>query len=392
MFDWHEELDDLRTHSLEWLRAARTEAVREERRWHLRRLAITRVLDERGALTDAVAAEDGVRIRDVHEAVEVARALDGLPCVAAAGGDGLLSAEQLTAATRLADPTTDAEWATRASRCTPVDLNRMVRAQRTPTVDESRRRFDARELRTWWDESTGMLRGRFALADLQGAAFENVIDQLVERQRPRRGEPWERRERRAADALAALVERAQGATDTIAEGVRPKVVVHVPPSGPAEVAGGVMLADETLEQLRANCVIEAVVVDDRGAPIGMARAVRALSPRRSRAVLTRDGACRFPGCGARTGLEVHHLVPRSAGGSDELGNLAAVCAPHHRRLVPHGRLRLVGNPNRPDGLELVEAVAESRPQDRRTRHRPHSGSVRRRSGAAGPAPPGGARR
>ena len=386
MFDWHEELDELRTHSLESLRAARTEAVREERRWHLRRLAITRVLDERGALTDAVAAEDGVRVRDVHEAIEVARALDDLPRVAAAGGDGLLSAEQLTAATRLADAATDAEWAERAPRCTPVDLQRMVRAQRTPTAEESRRRFEARELRTWWDEATGMLRGRFALPDLQGAAFESVIDQLVERQRPRRGEPWERRERRAADALMALVERAQGATDTIAEGVRPKVVVHLPASGPAEVAGGVMLADETLEQLRANCVIEAVVVDDHGSPVGMARATHALSPRRTRAVLTRDGACRFPGCGSRTGLEVHHLVPRSAGGTDEIGNLAAVCAPHHRRLVPHGRLRLVGNPNRPDGLELVEADGRSRsPRHRARTDHPQQ----RRSTRTGPAPPSG---
>ncbi|MEI8001882.1 MAG: HNH endonuclease [Actinomycetes bacterium] len=386
MFDWQEELDELRIHSLEWLREARSEAVREERRWHLRRLAITRVLDERGALTDAVAAEDGVRIRDVHEAVEVARALDDLPCVAAAGGDGLLSAEQLTAATRLADATTDAEWAARAPRCTPVDLQRMVRAQRTPTADESRRRFEARELRTWWDETTGMLRGRFALPDLQGAAFESVIDQLVERQRPRRGEPWERRERRAADALTALVERFQGATDTIAEGIRPKVVVHVPPSGPGEVGGGVMLADETLEQLRVNCVIEAVVVDDHGSPIGMARAIRALSPRRTRAVLTRDGACRFPGCGTRTGLEVHHLVPRSAGGTDEISNLAAVCAPHHRRLVPHGRLRLVGNPNRPDGLELVEADGPGHSPRRRSRPDP---TRHRWKARAGPAPPSG---
>jgi DNA-binding NarL/FixJ family response regulator len=47
----------------------------------------------------------------------------------------------------VADATTDAEWAARAPRCTPVDLQRMVRAQRTPTADESRRRFEARNLR-----------------------------------------------------------------------------------------------------------------------------------------------------------------------------------------------------------------------------------------------------
>jgi hypothetical protein len=54
-------------------------------------------------------------------------------------------------------------------------------------------------------------------------------------------------------------------------------------------------------------------------------------------------------------LEVHHLLPRSRGGNDDISNLAAVCPAHHRLLIPHGLLALVGNPNLPDGLELVTA-------------------------------------
>ena len=52
---------------------------------------------------------------------------------------------------------------------------------------------------------------------------------------------------------------------------------------------------------------------------------------------------------------MHHLVPRSWEGADEIANLAAVCPAHHRLLVPNGLLALVGNPNLPDGLELVTA-------------------------------------
>ena len=37
-------------------------------------------------------------------------------------------------------------------------------------------------------------------------------------------------------------------------------------------------------------------------------------------------------------------------------NLAAVSPAHHRLLVPHGLLALIGNPNLPDGLELVTAT------------------------------------
>jgi hypothetical protein len=53
--------------------------------------------------------------------------------------------------------------------------------------------------------------------------------------------------------------------------------------------------------------------------------------------------------------QVHHLVPRSRGGTDDIANLAAVCPAHHRLLIPHGLLALVGNPNLPDGLKLVTA-------------------------------------
>jgi hypothetical protein len=53
---------------------------------------------------------------------------------------------------------------------------------------------------------------------------------------------------------------------------------------------------------------------------------------------------------------VHHLRPRTWQGLDELANLAAVCPTHHRLLIPHGTKALVGNPNQPDGLRLVDAT------------------------------------
>jgi hypothetical protein len=78
----------------------------------------------------------------------------------------------------------------------------------------------------------------------------------------------------------------------------------------------------------------------------------------------RDTRCRVPGCGRRRGLQVHHLVPRTYGGTDDISNLAAVCPAHHRLLIPHGLLALIGNPNLPDGLELVTASRAAPPPDR----------------------------
>ena len=131
---------------------------------------------------------------------------------------------------------------------------------------------------------------------------------------------------------------------------RPVVQVHVPPHGPAEIAG-IPIADSLLEQLRANATIEPVLVDDDGAPVAVGRRSPGLSPKIARAVLLRDGGrCR---CCDRKGNHVHHLRPRSWGGTDDPSNLIAVARGHHPPLVPHGPWALVGNPNLPDGIERV---------------------------------------
>jgi len=49
-----------------------------------------------------------------------------------------------------------------------------------------------------------MLDGRFALADIDGALFERVINQMIDKMKPAKGQPWETRARRGADALIDL--------------------------------------------------------------------------------------------------------------------------------------------------------------------------------------------
>lgn len=56
-----------------------------------------------------------------------------------------------------------------------------------------------------------------------------------------------------------------------------------------------------------------------------------IPPRTKEAVLKRDGhQCRAPGCKRRRYLEIHHVIPRAKGGSNKLGNLAALCSHCHR--------------------------------------------------------------
>ncbi len=62
-----------------------------------------------------------------------------------------------------------------------------------------------------------------------------------------------------------------------------------------------------------------------------------------RQALERAGyRCEGPGCACRTNLHVHHIQRRSQGGSDELENLAVVCASHHLRHLHGGTMRVEG--------------------------------------------------
>lgn len=356
MFDVFDHLDALRRRPTEWLRERRDELVREQRRLRVEELAVTRVLDERGQADDTLAAADGVSVRAMRETIETARALESLPCIAAAAHAGGLSGEQLGHVAQLADEATDAEWADRASHVAPAELARMVRTLDKPTTEDGRARQKARSLRMWWSDDKGMLNLRGALPDLDGARFEKTINRMVEAMKPARGEPWDSHEHRAADALVQLCRRGETNCEqgVAASSNKPLLVVQVPRFGPATVAG-VLLPDAVVEQLRANANIEPVLVDDDGVPIGIGPWFPGLSPKLARAVQLRDGHCRFGTCDCTYGLEIHHLVPRTWGGSDDPSNLAAVCvaARHHQMLIPNGRWALVGNPNRPDGLRLV---------------------------------------
>ena len=197
-----------------------------------------------------------------------------------------------------------------------------------------------------------MLNVRGQLPDVMGATFEATILELTGQMKPAKSQAWAPFEQRAADALVQLCAPVGSVTAPVPTLASPVILqVQVPLHGPAEIAG-VPIADSVVEQLRANASIEPLLVDDDGAIIAVGRRAPGLSPKIRHAVLLRDAKCRFPGCGRRQALDVHHLVPRSQGGTDDIAALAAVCPAHHRLLIPHGTLVLVGNPNLPDGLRL----------------------------------------
>jgi 5-methylcytosine-specific restriction endonuclease McrA len=82
--------------------------------------------------------------------------------------------------------------------------------------------------------------------------------------------------------------------------------------------------------MRTLCVVPGcpALAVERGRCAAHRRLASGAWKRRRQEVLRRHG-WRCAVCGERA-VDVHHVVPASMGGSDEVGNLVALCDQHHR--------------------------------------------------------------
>jgi hypothetical protein len=113
-------------------------------------------------------------------------------------------------------------------------------------------------------------------------------------------------------------------------------------------------------RLACDASITRVVMAGPSEPLDVGRRTPVISPAMRRAVILRDGHCRFPGCDRpHTWCDAHHVVHWAAGGPTALPNLLLLCRRHHRMVHQPGgfRLELVeGRPvfRRPDGSMLED--------------------------------------
>jgi hypothetical protein len=97
---------------------------------------------------------------------------------------------------------------------------------------------------------------------------------------------------------------------------------------------------ETVRRLACDATASRVTVGPSGEPLDVGRAVRTIPPAMRRALVVRDGGCRFPGCDRPPEwTDGHHLRHWADGGETKLDNLVLLCRRHHR-VVHEGRWRL----------------------------------------------------
>ncbi|AMY53355.1 HNH endonuclease signature motif containing protein [Rhodococcoides fascians] len=95
------------------------------------------------------------------------------------------------------------------------------------------------------------------------------------------------------------------------------------------------LSRETSRQLACDCLLTAIVMDENGNPLNLARTARTVTAKQKRALTARDHGCAFPGCGKPAAwTEGHHIWHWADGGPTDMDNLVLLCGFHHR-LIHH---------------------------------------------------------
>jgi hypothetical protein len=347
----------------------------------------------------------GLDLGAAREKVRVARALGGLPRLAAALARGELSYAKVRALTRVATPETEDRLLAVGRAGTAAHVERIVRGwrqvDRRAEARETARRHASRSLQVYQDED-GMLVVRGRLEPEAGAvllkALEAARETLYQRTRreaaarfedtsgdaPLADPPTPAQQR--ADSLTLLAETAlHHELDPGAPGERYQVVVHVDAAvladpeqpGQSVLEDGVRVSAEGARRLACDASRVVMRHDPEGHLLEVGARTRTIPPALRRALHHRDRHCRFPGCGLPFG-QGHHLRHWAQGGPTTLGNLALLCRRHHRAVHEEGyqverqvdgALRF----RRPDGRPLPEvpppaAVPDDPVQVLRARH------------------------
>ncbi|SDH12900.1 HNH endonuclease [Klenkia brasiliensis] len=212
----------------------------------------------------------------------------------------------------------------------------------------------------------GSVSGRFDLDAIGGEKVRTALEAVVQADRP--AGDLRTRAQRQADALVQLADNQLAAGELpVLRTVKPHVVVTIAAqdlvaegAGPGSAATGfgAVISAARARWLACDGEVSRIVMGPDGTPLDVGRAHRVVTPALRRAVVARDRACVFAGCGApHHSAEVHHLVHWAHGGQTSLANSALLCERHHSK-VHHG-FRVWRDPGgrwrtyRPDDTEII---------------------------------------
>ena len=325
----------------------------------------------------------GISVRTAQEQVRIGRALLDYPRISGAMCSGRLSYSKVRAITRVVTPETEETLIDLASAVPASQIERVVAGRKRVNVPENATAHKAQHVDAYCDED-GSLVGMFRLDPDEGAALlaaltlgkEILRDQ--KRSAERSGVAEEPKQDRDdcspeplrpmvsnADAMALMVETMLAADHhkDISRHERTLVVVHLD-GEKAHLHEGPNLSPETAKRMSCDACVCGVLMRDNLEILDLGRTQRLPNRAQRRALMARDGGCRFPGCTERRYVEAHHVQHWIDGGPTDLDNLLLLCWLHHHAVHEGGfRMRFedgVVTVWRPDGRPLCSesAIAE----------------------------------
>jgi hypothetical protein len=312
--------------------------------------------------------------RTAADWVRVAAALEHLPALRRAFGDGRLCWDLVAPATVFATADTDAELAEDLPGHTAASVASQARRHRARTADDGARTERTTSFRWRKDHEADGYRYAGFLPAEHGARLNATLEREAERLGPdAETGAWTPLAHRAALALVALADQ------TVADDLDPQgaqIVVHAD----AEVVDGrapgngsiddLAVGRDSILRLLCDASVEFSLETANGRTVGIARASHAVPRWLRRRIAHRDGCCRFPGC-ERPIRHRHHIRWWSRGGPTDASNLVGLCWWHHH-CVHEGGWTIAGDPEAE--LTFVSPFGRSH----RSRPSPLRRDVRRR--------------
>jgi hypothetical protein len=218
--------------------------------------------------------------------------------------------------------------------------------------------------RTW--EGTTVLNG-----ELEDMAGETVVTAIHAYTDPPSDTDTRSTARRRADALVRIAEVALAhAGDETGASAHASVVIDwktLTEKVPGRLDGLFTgpIHERDIERLLCDCEVSRVITGPDSLPIDVGRSRRTPPPAIRRAVIARDGGCRYPGCDRPAGFcQIHHVVHWTKGGRTALHNLVMLCDRHHHVIHLAGWIVKFDGHDltviRPDG-STVESVPSRAP-------------------------------
>lgn len=205
-------------------------------------------------------------------------------------------------------------------------------AHQAPTAEQlEQRRYQRRSVRRG-PALDGMVDTHIILPVLQADMLHQTLHAIAG---PPAQHDTRTTEQRNADALIQLC--AAYANGEVTGGrERPTILVTIPATtlaglddNPCTTANGDPIPAHVVRHLAESAILQRVV--HAGSVIlNMGQRVRTATEHQYKALITRDGGCRWPGCNIPAAwCEIDHLTPWQHGGATDIDNLVMWCSHHH---------------------------------------------------------------